>query len=275
MVFSRFTASQAGLVALTIGAISTLVGLLLYGADMGPNLVAEASGVLVEVALVLLVLDRLAESFRRREWGFAQSEVGRRLAATMVDVMRLFSVRWSPTAYRHNLDRYVYFVELSQLHFSDLRSNIEAFAATSQPAMYEKSRRIELRLSWLIHRFREKPQMPYVTSEELSVVRETMSLVVDFLTGANGRMIHSQLTQAHTIVQDLADADGVEDIVDPDIFTDLRMKAQNRLVHQRQNPQDPLPPSGIVYDIDHHLAVDYLAIDHSLLCRPRSYQGES
>jgi hypothetical protein len=33
-----------------------------YGAEMGPHLLAAASAVLVEAALVLLVLDRLANS---------------------------------------------------------------------------------------------------------------------------------------------------------------------------------------------------------------------
>jgi hypothetical protein len=112
---------------------------------MGPHIYATVAGVFAEAALVVLVLDQIARNHERHEWPSVRRAVGVRMAASMVDIVRLLLVQWSPIAYHGNHTRHGEFVEIADLHLSDLRSNLQSLALGAEPRDYLDARRIELR----------------------------------------------------------------------------------------------------------------------------------
>lgn len=69
------------------------VGAAVYERDMGPAILGGVAGIFAEAALVVLLLDRVTRLQEARDWAFVQQTVGRRMAATMVDIMRLAGIR--------------------------------------------------------------------------------------------------------------------------------------------------------------------------------------
>ncbi len=89
----------SGLAAFLLGFSAIAFSLLLFPEQMMPNLLSEAAGVLLEISLVILIVDRLGTRQRRRDWAFAHRAVSQRMAAAMVDVVRLLSVKANDSAY--------------------------------------------------------------------------------------------------------------------------------------------------------------------------------
>src|SRR5690349_10481796 len=108
--------SSAGLAALSFAV---------YGEEMGPHIFATIIGILGEAALVVLILDRMAASQKQREWRFVGAVVSHGVAACMVDLTRLYGVRWDLESYHVNSNRYSEFVQILRLHLANLRSNLE------------------------------------------------------------------------------------------------------------------------------------------------------
>jgi hypothetical protein len=82
-----------GLLALLLSVGLVALSFVVYGAEMGPDIFATAIGVLGEAALVVLVLDRMTNSQRRREWRFVGIVVSQGVAACLVDLTRLYGIR--------------------------------------------------------------------------------------------------------------------------------------------------------------------------------------
>jgi hypothetical protein len=147
----------AGAVAFLLALAWSAIGLLLYGQDMTPNLLAELAGVSVEVAVAALIVDRLMSRHQRQQWDFAYRALAKQASEAFVDVMRLVDVRGSAAALPANLPRYGYFVQLGEQHLGDLRSHIESSATALDPHTHEQYRRVERRLSWCLGQLRTTP----------------------------------------------------------------------------------------------------------------------
>jgi hypothetical protein len=48
-----------------------------------------------------------------------------------------------------NIHRYGEFVQITRLHLTNLRSNLEGPALGTEPGSYKRARQIEFRLAWL------------------------------------------------------------------------------------------------------------------------------
>lgn len=241
------------LVALTLFSVSYLI----YDDEIGPHIYATLAGVFAEAALVVLVLDQISRNQERREWSFVRRAVGERIAAAMVDVMRLFVVRWSPMAYEANNARYDEFVTVAELHLADLRSNLQSLALGAEPRDYREARRIELRLAWLIRYLRVGTASPtHPDRELLFVVTETARLTKNFLH-RESRYAPTLATAAQTVARTR--------VVDADAFFTARQEAQATV--SQLEVGDSRSPSGIMFDVEGELALKYFAIDSSLLER--------
>jgi hypothetical protein len=139
----KISLAQFGVLAL-IGALASIaLGFIFKTHEMAPHVYATGAAILAEAALVIFVLDRLAQAERQREWAFVSRVVGRRMAACMVDVLRLCCVSWSSVAFKANIGRYSEFRGIAGLHFADLRSSLEGLAIGAEPRDYERARTIE------------------------------------------------------------------------------------------------------------------------------------
>jgi hypothetical protein len=148
---------------------------------MGPAIFAGVAGIFAEAALVVLVLDRVNRFQEARDWAFVRDIVGQRMAATMVDVMRLAGIRWSGAALHAERDRHAEFLEVAEVHLADLRSNLEGLAVRAEPADYRAARRVELRLAWLVRNLRTAPDDAIPPGGEWPIVLETSRAISRFL----------------------------------------------------------------------------------------------
>jgi hypothetical protein len=245
-----------GLAALGTSLGLLAVGIVIYGHEMAPHVLATIAGVFAEVALVVLVLDRLARAQAKQSWSFVRGVVGRRMAASMVDVIRLCGIRWSPDAYAANHERHDEFVRLAELHLADLRSNVQGLAIAAEPGDYRDARKIELRLAWLVRYLREPSHRVGRPGSEYFVASDTARLIQRFLDGE--QEFGSTLALADKIV---AKTWG-DQPADRERFWRARMAAQNALLRLTQE-RGSTP--GIVLDIDGDLAMKYFALDCKLL----------
>src|SRR5437773_11911649 len=85
----------SGVLALLLGLIVAAVGIVLYGSGMTTNLLAGSADLLIGIAVAILVVDRINRSNIKRQWTVAYQALHGLLAATFVDVMRLFYVQSS------------------------------------------------------------------------------------------------------------------------------------------------------------------------------------
>jgi hypothetical protein len=253
----------AGISALALAATLIILGFGLYGAEMGPHTIATAAGILGEVALVVLVLDRVANAQRKREWNFIQTLIGHGIAACMVDIVRLCGVRWSPRAYSANIDRYGEFVQIARLDVVNLRSNLEGLALIAEPMSYGQARRIERRLAWLADYLGSIPGEPARPGVEFQRVVETIMLIGEFFLDTTEVEFSANSSTANSIIVSLGPIRSPEATIEAaDEFMAVRHKAQTEILRRRSAGE-----IGIWYDIDQQLAPAYLAIDHALFVR--------
>jgi hypothetical protein len=253
----------AGISALALAAILIIIGFILYGAEMGPHTVATAAGILGEAALVVLVLDRVADTQRKHEWNFVRTLVSHGVAACMVDIVRLCCVRWSPKAYSANIDRYCEFVQIARLDVTSLRSNLEGLALSAEPESYKQARRIERRLAWLADYLGSIPSEPAKPGVEFQRVVETIKLIEEFFLRTAEVEFSADSSMANSVIATLdpiRSPEGPSEAADEFITT--RHKAQTEILRRRSTGE-----IGIWYDIDQQLAPAYFAIDHALFAR--------
>jgi hypothetical protein len=70
-----------GLLTILLSAGLAAISFMAYGKEMGPHIFATIIGILGEAALVVLVLDRMANSQKLREWRFVGTVVSHGVAA--------------------------------------------------------------------------------------------------------------------------------------------------------------------------------------------------
>jgi hypothetical protein len=199
-----------------------------------------------------------------RDWSFTHMAICRRMAAVLVDVMRLLMVRSSSQAYSANRARYQEFITIATSHFEDLQSNIAALPAIGESQQYQKSREIELRLLWLLRAFAvPPPTAARVARQEVSTTRETAQLVLtyfDLYAGAR-----DEFDKVLEYIDSLKQAgDGKRK--GPDGFFAFRQSLQTAVLTRYSGPEP-----GILMDVDLELALRYFAIDWWLLTNADSY----
>jgi hypothetical protein len=264
-----------GLLALLLSTGLAALSFVVYGEEMGPHIFATIIGILGEAALVVLVLDRMANSQKRREWRFVGTVVSHGVAACMVDLMRLYGTRWSSEAYRYNSGRYGEFMQMLRLHLANLQSNLEGLALGAEPDVYEQARKIERRVAWMANYLNDKPPSaarPQLW--ELEIILSTMKLAGKFMQATVAVEFTGNLIKADDAMTNLRKIESPEESDGAaDRFWRLRMDSQNELLRLFPSLKpETLHHSqsagiGIWYDIDQTLAPFYFAIDYMLFDR--------
>ena len=229
-------------------------GAFLYPADYGAHVFATIAGVFLEAAVVVLVLEKLAQGQQKSEWRFVRHTVALRVAATMVDVIRLGSVRWSEIGYRCDANRYDEFRAVADRHLTDLRFNLWSLVLGLAPAEYREAREIEQLLGTLVDYLRQLPPQagqPY-EGEWLKLI-DTVKAIEPFLR--YDESLKSALDAGRRAAALLM----VTAPISIDEFFERRLEAQNNLAEPGGEPP------RIRYDVTGELAVKYFAIDSTLL----------
>ena len=197
---------------------------------------------------------------KQREWAFVRRKiVGQRMAACMVDILRLCCVRWSSRAYSSNVSRYGEFVNIAQMHFADVRSSIEGLALGAEPSDYEFARKMELRLGWIIDKIGIKPEFSQEPPQAVySIVLETHAEIHQFLVAES--IIHRISKLVAEIEPSILDKTSIDDM---NKFFFRRMVAQNELLKLQGRNSSSV--RGIWFDVDQELALGYFVIDSILL----------
>jgi hypothetical protein len=247
----------AGIVSLILAGISTIVGLFLFGvANMMPNLLAELTGVGLEVAIAALVIERLTTIHKRREWDFAYQELPRYATQPFVDIMRLLFLARS-VQNQALPERYQYFVRRAERHLSDLQSNIEVSGIALDSKTYRLARQIERRLSWSLDHLQD----PLYSDSEREIMEkmfEASKLVLELLQVKN--QYDDKLSMARSTVTAI-NAPTANHTKASSLFMNARLDAQTRYLET--------VPHGtalsIAGDVDNDLSIDYFLLDHYLL----------
>jgi hypothetical protein len=242
-----------GAFALVAAAAIMGIGIAIYPHDMGPHAIATIAGILGEAALVVLVLDRITRAQERRDWAIARRTAGELMAASAVDVMRLCGVRWSRQAYGAHIDRYEEFVRIADIHFADLRSNLQALVVGVSPDENHDARRIEMRIAWLLEHLRPRPTTASRPAYDLEVVAATATLVHQFVS--RDPELLGAIQAARKVAEDVA----VDPKRDAEAFWSARMRLQTDLLAGGNLAR------GIWFDMEGELAVKYFALDAVLL----------
>lgn len=221
-------------------------------------IVLTGSSILL-ILTVLSVLDQLTQRQKQREWTFVRKIVGQRMAACMVDILRLCSVRWSSRAFNSNISRYNEFLRIAQVHFADLRSSIGGLALGTEPSDYEFARKMESRIGWIIDKIETKPEFPQEPPQEVySILLETHAKIHQFL--ATESSIHKIAKVIAEIDPSILDKTSINDM---NKFFARRMAAQNELLKLQKRNSSSV--QGIWFDVDQELALEYFIIDSILL----------
>jgi hypothetical protein len=142
------------------GAVALLAaaGLVLYllrvRGDPGDNLTSllvELAGVCVEVVLIALIVDQLADARERRRWASLHAVLEGTIHRCIVDMMRLNYLFVLP--HSHDEPRRGEFLDLARFSLGDLRSQVESFTASLEPEPQEMLRSIERKLNYLLRSF--------------------------------------------------------------------------------------------------------------------------
>jgi hypothetical protein len=253
----------AGCVAAAGAVLFGAAGIVIFGGEMLPNLFAEFAGVLLEVAIVILVIERLATRQRRRDARFAYDAVADRAAITFVDVMRLIWVRASAAAMSFNGERYDEFRQIADLHLAEFRSNIVGFAGSLDAASHESLRKIDRRLTWAIARLGAAHLSPAEIRDLQELAAETAEFIGAFLTRNGGAAFLLAEQSALLAFENTPPEPGRDSQSSVDRSFHRRLRAQTEYL-RRWGRSRPLP-RGILYDPDNVLAFGYFVIDRAIL----------
>lgn len=253
----------SGVLALLLGLIVATVGIILYGSGMTTNLLAGSADLLIGIAIAILVVDRINRSNLRRQWTAAYQALHGLLAATFVDVMRLFYVQSSPGAWAANASRYEDAIDLATLHVGSLRSTIEGFSATLDPDDYATCRKVEQRLAWMVSRLSKLSSIGVMDRGALELMAATSATLAEFIEKEKDQ----RYVAAARTAEDALDQCGFRGIATSDLVPDeiwhYRFACQNYILEQNEFPLSS--QRTIMDDIDNELAIYYFALDRSLL----------
>ncbi|GAA4028375.1 hypothetical protein GCM10022232_87790 [Streptomyces plumbiresistens] len=232
---------------------------------MTGNIVSEAVGILIDIAIVSLVIERVASMQRRREWDFAYSTLIESVAATFVDIMRLLYVRTSPRAFSVNIDRYEEFIKIATLHASTLRSNIEGFATALTPEAHGLCRRTEQRLLWMIDRLAEPPRAPVTEERYFTLVNGVAAELITFSQKEGGRRYQNEQQAIDAALHSVGEfrGDGGESGTLNDLWR-YRLNVQSEFLRSTQ-ADSGVSVRGIRGDFDNRYSLGYFLLDSKLL----------
>jgi hypothetical protein len=245
-----------GVASGVLAGVLAATGIVVFGTDsMMPNLFAELTGVALEVAIVSLVVERLASIHKRHEWDFAYQSLPKYATQTFVDIMRLLYLPGSP---QDNAmpERYQYFILRANRHLRDLQSNIEVSGIALDPGTYNTSRQIERRLAWCLDHLQDPLYLDSFDSV-METMSETAPLVLSLLQ-VKGQH-NEKLAQATNSVKAIGGG-SLEDRLRAD-FLATRLDAQSNYLESLPNGRG----LSIARDIDNDLSIDYFLIDYILL----------
>lgn len=253
----------AGAAALVLGLVIAAVGLALYGASVGTNLLAGACDLLLGIAVATFVVDRINRASGRRQWEAAYHALHGLLAASFVDVMRLLNVHSSAETYRVNIGRYAEFVAMAGMHVDDLRGTMQGFSAVIEPSSYALCRTVERRLAWLVRVLSVPKGGPTDCLEELGLMAATGEVLARFMAGEDGKRFSAARDAAEGALRECGFAADDRACARPQEILRYRMPAQSQMI--KDNHSLAAMPRGIYYDADNELAVYYFALDCQLL----------
>ena len=203
--------------------------------------------------------DREAADSQENKWGYIHAAMCRRLAAVMVDAVRLLMIRSSPLAHRSNSARYDEFLKIARDHFEDLGHNISALPAIGDSRQYEKSRDIELLIQWLLRTFALNPSVARVSPYEIQNVRKALNQTAEYFKLYPGPAEDAFEATTALALRNCAQHPAID--ADADAVFRTRQSLQTKAIAMHQRDVGP----GILMDIDNELAVRYFAIDCHLL----------
>ncbi|SET47343.1 hypothetical protein [Geodermatophilus poikilotrophus] len=255
--------TTTGVVAGALGAAVVSLSLIFAFGQMGPNLLSEAAGLLLGVALAVLIIDRVTARQRQREWRFAHDIVARRLAASVVDAVRLLSIRQDKETYAAHRPRFAEFADLCQLHFGDLDSNIAASVTVVEPQLYERSREIQLHLSVLIRTLKRRMghELTPIAVWELQLARHVAQMAMDYMQLEKESAARDASNRVLRFLES-TQGQGYWPSTVSDVLSN-RFNVQTSTLHKFA----PDRRFGIIMDADLDLAVWYFTIDWWLLSR--------
>ena len=208
--------------------------------------------------------DREAADSQADKWGYVHAAMCRRLAAVMVDAVRLLMIRSSPRAHRSNSARYDEFLKIARDHFEDLGHNISALPAIGDSRQYEKSREIELRIQWLLRTFALNPGVARASPYEIENVRKALNQTAEYFKLYPGPAEDAFEATTALALRNCAERPSID--ADADAVFRTRQSLQTMAIAMHQRDVGP----GILMDVDNELAVRYFAIDCHLLDAIRS-----
>ena len=257
------TLPAAGGMALALGLILAIVGIVLYGTSMTTNLLAGTSDLLIGIAAAILVIDRITRANLKHQWSAAYQALHGLFAATFVDVMRLLYVQSSAEAYAANASRYQDAIDLAGLHVSSLRSTLEGFSSTIEPGTYAMCRKVEQRLSWMITRLSKLSAIGVMDRAQLQLMDSTGAILEDFIMEEKDRRYVAAVRVAElALVTAGVNKDLKPGFASQEIWR-CRFECQEYIL--RQSNFALLSQGTIMGDIDNELALYYFALDQKLL----------
>jgi multisubunit Na+/H+ antiporter MnhB subunit len=261
------------------GAVALLLatGLVLYllrvRGDPNDNLtglLVELTGVCVEVVLIALVVDQLADARERRRWASLHAVLESTIHRCIVDMMRLnylFVVPRSPDESRREE-----FIDLVRFSLGDLRSQVESFTASLELEPQEMLRSIERKLNYLLRSFHSisrqiadgtPPDIAYEThaffasnrnwSTLAAATSESWSVLAMLGMGPDPLLVSAAERAAEGNLREVRLDAGF-----PEQFYQARFRAQDALLHQSELDLVLLDASGPTN-------AAYFALDHLLL----------
>jgi Domain of unknown function (DUF4062) len=208
--------------------------------------------------------DREAADSQANKWGYIHAAMCRRLAAAMVDVVRLLMIRSSPLAHRSNSARYDEFLRIARDHFEDLGHNISALPVIGDARQYEKSRDIESRIQWLLRTFALNPGVARASTYEIENARKALNQTAEYFKLYPGPAEDAFEATTALALRNCAERPSIDADADAVFRARQSLQTMAMAIHKR----DVGP--GILMDVDNDLALRYFAIDCHLLDAVRS-----
>jgi hypothetical protein len=213
----------------------------------------------LQTGLLRALLDHNQPDREANKWGFVHAAMCRRIAAVMVDAVRLLMTRSSPLAHRSNSARYDEFLKIARDHFEDLGHNISALPAIGDARQYEKSREIESRIQWLLRTFALNPGVARASPYEIENARKALSQTAEYFKLYPGPAEDAFEATTALVLRNRPERPSID--ADADAVFRARQSLQTRAIGMHERDVGP----GILMDVDNELAVRYVAIDYYLL----------
>ncbi|MCX5535192.1 hypothetical protein OG785_32145 [Streptomyces sp. NBC_00006] len=235
--------------------------------DMPGNLASAGIGILLDVALISLVVERITTAQRRREWAFAYQVLSECMASTFVDVMRLLYVRNASNAFATNIGRYATFLRIAAFHAALLRSSIESFSSILTPSAHRLIRRTEQHLLWIIDQLQDCPESVALDKKYFAVLEEAADRIIEFIDTEGADSFHHDREIVRTAMASAAeygyDPSNVEDL---NALDRCRLRIQDAILRECRNAGTSNART-IADDYDNQHAIKYFLLDSKLISR--------